>query len=227
MHLLLVEDDVDLAANVRDYLHALGHEVAVVGDGLLAQQRLASESYDLLILDCMLPQLDGVSLCQQLRQSQGHTLPVIMLTALGGMTDKIAGFEAGADDYLVKPFSLVELKLRIEALARRSQLEQRDTELVLGDLQFSPQTLQASRQGQRLNLNPTTRKLLEFFLRNPQRVVARHELEQLLWGDEPPQDDALRMHISNLRAAIDRPFEVKLLHTVHGVGYRLANETHP
>lgn len=223
MRILLAEDDADLAANVADYLRALGHEVTPVASGRAALRRAVEESSELLILDRMLPGLDGAELCRRLRRDHGRQTPVIMLTALGSTEDKVAGFEAGADDYLVKPFSLVELRLRIEALARRA-LPPVEEVLQVADLSYHPRRLQAQRAGKPLALNPTTRKLLEHLMRASPAVVPRAELEHLLWANEAPQEDVLRMHMSNLRGAVDKPFRRKLLHTVHGVGYRLADE---
>ena len=220
MRILLTEDDADIAANTADYLRALRHEVDCEADGRAALKRLKEQDYDLLVLDLMLPKLDGVELCRKLRTELGRSTPVIMLTALGSTADKTAGFEAGADDYLVKPFSLVELKLRIEAVARRA-LPLQAQQLMVGDLSFNLATLEAARAGKPITLNPSTRKLLEFLMRQNHRVVTRDELEKLLWGKTPPEEDVLRMHMSNLRTAVDKPFATKLLHTVHGVGYRL------
>ena len=224
MRILVVEDDADIAANVADYLRALGHDTGIAGDGRSALKKASDESYDLLILDRMLPKLDGIELCRRLRRDNPRPTPVIMLTALGSTEDKVAGFEAGADDYLVKPFSLVELKLRIEAVSRRYAPAGGAQTLSVGDLSYNPQTLQATRAGRALALNPSTRKLLELLMRETHRVVPRAELEQLLWGKQAPEEDVLRMHVSNLRTAVDKPFKVKLLQTVHGVGYRLSDE---
>jgi len=146
-----------------------------------------------------------------------------MLTALDSTQDKIAGFEAGADDYLVKPFALAELKVRLEALVRRAK-PAAGAVLRVGDLTYEPSIYKAVRAGRVLSLSPSSRKLLECLMRETHRVVKREELEALLWGGDPPEDDVLRVHMHALRNAIDKPFKQKLLHTVHGTGYRLTTQ---
>jgi DNA-binding response OmpR family regulator len=149
---------------------------------------------------------------------------VLMLTAKDLLADKIEGFEAGADDYLVKPFSLAELDVRLKALIRRANVPPPQRVLTVGDLTFDLDTLEAERGGERIKLTPTTRRLLIVLLQNSHRVVTRQELERELWGDQPPQGDFLRAHMHALRTAIDKNFATKLLHTVHGTGYRLSAE---
>jgi DNA-binding response OmpR family regulator len=183
-----------------------------------------SESYDVIVLDLMLPGLDGLSLCRQLRQA-GHTrVPILMLTAKDLLEDKIEGFEAGADDYLIKPFSLIELDARLKALVRRASPPLAPRTLTVGDLRFDLDTLEADRGGERIKLNPTTRRILSVLMQNSHRVVTRAELERELWGDQPPEGDFLRAHMHALRTAIDKNFAQKLLHTIHGTGYRLSAE---
>ncbi len=225
MRLLLVEDHRDIAANIGDYLGAAGHEVAFAYDGAAGLHRAEREPFDVIVLDRMLPQLDGVELCWRLRRT-GKTVPVLMLTALDTLPDKIAGFGAGADDYLVKPFELAELLLRLEALTRRGNpLPAR--QLHLGTLVYDLQTLQASRAGKALALNPTLRIILEVLLRQAPDVVSRAELKQALWGDAPPGDEVLRAHMHALRVALDRSFGQPMLRTVHGAGYRLVDPSEP
>jgi DNA-binding response OmpR family regulator len=137
------------------------------------------------------------------------------------LEDKIEGFEAGADDYLVKPFSLIELDARLKALMRRANVPQAPRVISVDDLSFDLDTLEAQRGGEPVKLNPTTRRLLMLLIQNTHRVVTRAELERELWGDQPPQGDFLRAHMHALRAAIDKNFSLKLLHTIHGTGYRL------
>jgi DNA-binding response OmpR family regulator len=146
-----------------------------------------------------------------------------MLTARDQLDDKIKGFGAGADDYLVKPFALKELEMRLEALRRRGSGAGVHQTLKVADLEFDPDTQTVRRAGQRLDLNPSLRTLLGVLMANTHRVVRRSELEAALWGDDPPDADVLRAHIYALRNAIDKPFERKLLHTVHGTGYRLSD----
>jgi DNA-binding response OmpR family regulator len=222
MRLLLIEDHKDLAENVAEYFEARGDVVEYAADGDIGLEAALRDSYDVIVLDLMLPGLDGLSLCRQLRQA-GHTrVPVLMLTAKDLLQDKIEGFEAGADDYLVKPFSLAELDARIKALVRRANPPQASRALVVGDLRFDLNTLEAERQGEKIKLNPTTRRILTILMQNSHRVVTRVELERELWGDRPPEGDFLRAHMHALRTAIDKNFSDKLLHTIHGTGYRLS-----
>jgi len=177
-----------------------------------------------VVLDVMLPRLDGLAVCRALRQEGMGELPILMLTARDSVADRVAGLDAGADDYLVKPFALAELEARIRALLRRVQPAPTTPREVLqvADLRFDPATLVAERAGQVLRLNPSTRRILQILLQNTHRVVTRQELEVALWGDAPPAGDVLRAHMYALRAAVDKPFDRKLLHTVHGEGYRIA-----
>jgi DNA-binding response OmpR family regulator len=221
MRLLLIEDHHDIAANISEYFEARGTLVDHETDGERGLRRALSQPYDAIVLDLMLPSLDGLSICRQLRQGGCTSVPVLMLTAKDLLEDKIEGFEAGADDYLVKPFSLVELEARLKALVRRASMPQTTRALTVADLTFDLDTLEAHRGGEPVKLNPTTRRLLLLLMQNTHRVVTRAELERELWGDQPPQGDYLRAHMHALRAAIDRNYPVKLLHTIHGTGYRL------
>lgn len=224
MHLLLIEDHRDIAANIAEFFEARGDGVDHQLDGESGLQAALGQAYDAIVLDLMLPKLDGLSLCRQLRQAGRTRVPVLMLTAKDLLADKIEGFEAGADDYLVKPFSLVELDARLKALVRRASVPEAPRVLSVGDLRFDLDTLEADRGGERVKLNPTTRRLLIVLLQNSHRVVTRAELERELWGDQLPQGDFLRAHMHALRTAIDKNFTTKLLHTVHGTGYRLSAE---
>ncbi len=221
MRLLLIEDHADLAASFSDFFQALGHSVTHCADGPAGLKAAQKDQADVIILDRMLPKLDGAELCRRLRKS-GRLTPVLMLTALDGVEDKVAGFEAGADDYLAKPFAMAELRARVEALYRRANSLRETRTLRVADLQFDLDSLQALRGNRAVPLNPTTRKILELLMRQTHRVVLRSEVEKLLWGAEVPEDDVLRVHMSALRTALDKPAPRKLLHTVHGVGYRLA-----
>ena len=220
MHLLLIEDHRDIAANIAEYFEARGDTVDYAADGDSGLATALGGNYDAIVLDLMLPGLDGLSLCRKLRQSGRSAVPILMLTAKDLLADKIEGFDAGADDYLVKPFSLAELDARLKALLRRGNHQEPRT-LSVGDLRFDLDTLEAERGGERLKLNPTTRRILVMLMQNANRVVARAELERELWGEQPPEGDFLRAHMHALRAAIDKNFPVKLLQTVHGIGYRL------
>jgi DNA-binding response OmpR family regulator len=222
MHLLLIEDHRDIAANIAEYFEARGDTVEHAVEGAHGLRLALGHPYDAIVLDLMLPELDGLSLCRNLRQAGRTRVPVLMLTAKDLLEDKIEGFEAGADDYLVKPFSLAELDARLKALVRRAAPIDTPRVLTVADLRFDLDTLEAERSGERLKLNPTTRRILIVLMQNSHRVVTRAELERELWGDEPPEGDFLRAHMHALRTAIDKNYPDKLLHTVHGTGYRLS-----
>lgn len=225
MRLLLIEDNRDILANLADYLTLKGYVVDCAQDGLTGLHLAATNEYDLIVLDIMLPGIDGYTLCSRLRDSERAHIPVIMLTARDALDDRLQGFRSGADDYLVKPFALAELAARIEAVLKRSRGTGR-RELVVGDLHYDLDTLVVTRAGQRFHLGPIGLKLLEILMQKSPAVVRRETLEAALWGDEPPDSDSLRSHIHSLRQLIDKPFPKPLLHTVHGVGYRLAPAAH-
>ena len=221
MRLLLIEDNRDILANLADYLTLKGYVADCAQDGLTGLHLAATNEYDLIVLDIMLPGIDGYTLCSRLRDSERAHVPVIMLTARDALDDRLQGFRAGADDYLVKPFALAELAARIEAVLKRSRGSGR-RELVVADLRYDLDTLGVTRGGQHFHLGPIGLKLLEILMQKSPAVVRRETLEATLWGDEPPDSDSLRSHIHSLRQQIDKPFPSPLLHTVHGVGYRLA-----
>jgi len=221
MDVLIIEDDRDLAGNLLDYLEACGHRVDLAVNGPGGLQMAQSKAFDAIVLDLGLPGLDGIELCRRLRE-EGIAVPILMLTARGELDDKLLGLEAGADDYLVKPLSLRELEARLRAHTRRAAggLERR--RLQVGDLILDERTHQVSRQGKKIVLAPFDYQLLRLLMRASPAVVPRERLEAALWGDDPPDSDALRAHVHRLRQAIDRPFGVPLLHTIPHIGYRLA-----
>jgi DNA-binding response OmpR family regulator len=220
MRVLVIEDNHDLAANIGDHLEARGHEVDFALDGVVGLHLAVSELFDVIVLDLTLPGMDGLTVCRRLREDGSSDVPVLMLTARDTLPDKLEGFEAGADDYLIKPFALQELSARIEALARRGRQSRPET-LRVADLELHIGRFEAFRGGTRLDLNPTGFRILRLLLEASPRVVRRSDLERELWGHSPPDSDALRSHIYALRRAVDRGFDRPLLHTVHGVGYRL------
>ncbi len=222
MRLLLIEDHQDIADNVCEYFTERGHTVEHASNGESGLERLRNGQHEMVVLDIMLPGLDGLAVCRKLRNDLKSQLPVLMLTAKDLVADKLVGFEAGADDYLVKPFSLLELEARVGALLRRVTPKTSGAPMQVAGLAFDPNTLVATRDGQTLKLNPSTRRLLVLLMQNSHRVVSRRELERELWGEEPPDGDVLRAHMYALRNAVDKPFNQKLLHTHHGEGYRLA-----
>ncbi len=218
MRILVVEDDPDLAANLGDFLELRRHIVDFADSGPRARMLAAEHRFDVIVLDRMLPGADGASVCRELRE-RGDATPILMLTALDAVDQRVEGLAAGADDYVIKPFAMDELVARLEALHRRASRRLTPAVLRLGDLAYDPATLTASRAGQRLDLSATLRRLLEHLLRHQDRVVSRQELCELIWGDSDV--DALRGHIHELRCVLDRPFETPLLQTVRGGGWRL------
>ena len=220
--LLLVEDHQDIAEMVYDFLEQQGYTVDHAADGVTGLHLAVSEDYDVIVLDLMLPGLDGVTLCQRLRNDARRDTPILMLTARDTLDDKLTGLDAGADDYLVKPFAIEELGARVRALVRRWRGKTTAERLQIGDLSLDMATLEVRRAGQMLTLTPIGLKLLAALMRASPRVVTRRDLEREVWGDVLPDSDTLRSHLYNLRKIIDKPFSQPLLHTLHGSGYKMA-----
>ncbi len=223
MNILLIEDNRDLARNLFDYFEAKGYTMDLAGDGISGLHLAASNPYDVLILDLMLPGMDGLTLCERLREA-GKRTPVLMLTARDSLEDKIAGLEAGADDYVVKPFAMREVEARLRALVRRAQVREGASLLQVGDLSFDPDTLKVARGGRAVELPPIPLKILELLMRASPRVLPREELERGIWGDSPPDSDALRAHLHILRNAVDKDADRPLIRTLRGIGYQITNE---
>ncbi|HTY04562.1 MAG TPA: response regulator transcription factor [Rhodocyclaceae bacterium] len=222
LRILVIEDNPDLAANMIDYLVERGHAVDAAADGRTGLRLASQGSFDVILLDLILPGMDGISLCRKLRDETGSTTPVLILTARDSVDDKIAGLEAGADDYLVKPFALREVAARVQALVRRASAPSPRGPLAVGDLEFDTGTYRVTRAGKSLELSAIPLRLLEALMRASPRVLSREELERAAWGDAPPDSDALRAHLHILRSAIDRPFPTPLLHTLRGLGWKIA-----
>ena len=223
--LLLVEDDVDMAANIADYLGRRGWHVHHASTGPLALHLVVGQSFAAVVLYRGLPGLDGIEVCQRLRQGRDRKVPVLMLTAADRLEDRLGGFAVGVDDYLVKPFALPELQARLTALVRRAQGAAPSGPgevLRCADLVLCPGTREVSRAGRPLALTNMGFTLLELLLRRSPEVVRREELEQALWRDEPPGSDALRSHWFALRNAVDGPPSAPLLHTHRGVGFQVS-----
>ena len=223
MKILLVEDNRDLALNLFDYFETRGNTMDMAADGISGLHLAASNPYDILILDVMLPGIDGLTLCRRLREAGKHT-PILMLTARDSLDDKIVGLEAGADDYVVKPFALREVEARLHALVRRTQVREGRGVLRVGDLSFDPDTRKVMRGSRVIELPPIPLRILEMLMRYAPRVLPRGELEQGVWGDSPPDSDALRAHLHILRSAIDRRADTPLIRTHRGVGYQISDE---
>ena len=224
IRVLIVEDNRDISANISAYLEKHCYVLDFAYDGLSAMHLALTHRFDIIVLDLMLPGMDGLSFCQKLRTDAEVETPVLMLTARDTLADKLKGFEAGADDYLVKPFALQELHARLQALQKRSH-GKIDKLLTVGDLTLNKSTLQVQRAGRRVDLKPAGMRLLQRLMEAAPSVVARDDLETLLWADEPPDGDALRSHMYKLRQAIDKPFDSPLIHTVHRIGYRIAEDS--
>ncbi len=221
MKILVIEDDAETAAYIANGLKELGHVVDLAATGRDGLFMAAGESYDLLVVDRMLPQLDGISVVKTIRGG-GVTTPVLFLTALGGVDDRIAGLDAGGDDYLVKPFAFSELVARINALARRPPLGTTTTVLRVADLEMDLIKRTVVRHGTTLDLQPREFRLLEFLMRHAGEVVTRTMLLEHVWDFHfDPHTNVVETHVSRLRAKIDKPFETPLIHTVRGAGYLL------
>ena len=217
--ILIVEDHPALAETVGDYLEAKGYQVDFAADGVLAMQLATTEHFDAIVLDVMLPRLNGIEVCRRLRQEAQNTTPILMLTARDQLDDKLKGFQVGADDYLVKPFALPELVARIEALLRRGRGM---TSLYrVGDLTLNLETMEVHRGGVEIKLSKTLFDILRILMREAPKVVPRETIERELWGDDLPDSDTLRSHLYNLRRAIDRPFDTPVIETLAGRGSRV------
>lgn len=220
LRILLIEDQRDIAANIWDFLEHRRFVMDHAGDGAVGLRMALDGSYDVIVLDLGLPRLDGLDVCRQLRANQRDT-PVLMLTARDTLQDKLAGFAQGADDYLVKPFAMKELEARIRVLHRRRGLPNGGL-LRVADLTLDPVLHHVERAGHKLALTHASRVLLELLMRRSPHLVRHSELAQVLWGEAGGDIATLHTHLSLLRSVIDRPFDVHVLHTVHGFGYRIA-----
>ncbi len=223
MKLLLVEDHKDIAGVIFDYFELKGDELDYANNGQHGFNLAVAEPYDVIILDIMLPKMDGLTVCRSLRE-QGVDTPVLMLTARDTKDDILAGFESLADDYLVKPFDLDILDSRIQALVRRQKGKVANRELQFGQLRLDMNTRILQREGSRYALNPSQYTILRLLMQKAPDVVSKNEISDALWGDEEPDSKVLRSHIYQLRSLIDRPFEHAYLQTVSKVGYRLVAE---
>lgn len=222
MRILVIEDDPDILANIAHHLGARGYIVDCASDGQQGYTLAAGGEFDLIVLDLMLPRLDGFRLCRKLRDEAQVATPIIMVTARDTLDDRLQGFDAGADDYLVKPFALSELSARIKAILHRARPGAGSRVLQVADLVLDTSTRRLSRGEDQLRLPPAPLQLLDMLMRASPAVVHRARLEEALWRDSPPDSDSLRTHIHQIRQAIDKPYGQPLLHTVHGIGYRLA-----
>jgi two-component system OmpR family response regulator len=221
MKLLLVEDDAEAADYLKRALEEAGHEVDHVADGREGLLKAAGGAYDVIVLDRMLPEMDGVSILRTLRAARVNT-PVLLLTAVEGIDDRVEGLDAGADDYLVKPFAFVELHARLHALSRRPPPQETITTLQVADLKMDLLKRSVSRAGLRIDLQPREFQLLEYLMRHAGRVVTRTMLLEGIWNfNFDPQTNIVETHMSRLRAKVDRGFPSELIRTVRGSGYMM------
>jgi DNA-binding response OmpR family regulator len=218
---LIIEDNPDILANLYGYLEPLGYRLDSARDGYAGLALAADHGHDAIVLDLMLPGIDGIELCRRLREELRRDTPVLMLTARDTVDDKVLGLRSGADDYLVKPFALAELDARLQALVRRSHRRVAGAPLRVGALEFDPATYEATREGRRLEFSPMGYRILAALMRASPAIVSREALEQELWGDERPSSDALRTHIHAVRHTLEKSFARPMLITLPGVGYRL------
>ena len=221
MKVLVIEDDSETAAFIARGLSEHGHVVDVASDGRDGLLQASGSEYDMLIIDRMLPGMDGLAIVRTLRAAATNT-PVLFLTAIAGVDDRVQGLDVGADDYLVKPFAFAELNARVSALGRRPAATEATTSLQVGDLAMNLLTRRVARAGQELDLQPQEFRLLEFLMRHADRVVTRTMLLEGVWGFHfDPRTSVVETHISRLRAKIDRGYPQPLIHTVRGSGYSL------
>ena len=221
--ILIVEDHQDIAEMLYDYFERRDYELDYASDGRMGFNLANQNDYDVILLDLMLPEMDGLDVCRKLREESNVYTPILMLTARDTLKDKVIGLDVGADDYLVKPFEILELEARIKALMRRKgQVSQKEV-LQVGDLQLDTGTLEVTRSNKQIYLSPIGLKILTILMKESPKVVSRNQLEHAIWGDTLPDSDTLRSHMYNLRKQIDKPFEVSLLQTIQSRGYRIGD----
>ncbi len=220
MSILLVEDDLDLAATVTEYLNDSGFIVDHAFHGESALNLASQREYDIIILDVMLPRLNGFEVCQRLRNEQVYQGPILFLTAMDTLDFKIQGFNSGCDDYLVKPFELPELECRLHALSKRGRrMDSRN--IIFGELVINAGEKRVFRNDQEIALNKNQFNLLCELVKQAPNPVSRESLSQIIWQDEEPDSDSLRSHIYRLRNLIDKPFDFNMIETVHRIGLRI------
>lgn len=221
MRILIIEDDPDTASYVKRGVEEAGHVADHAGQGKDGMLLATTEQYDVLVIDRMLPEMDGLTLVKTIRAA-GNTTPVLILSALGEVDDRVQGLKAGADDYLVKPFAFSELMARLEALLRRKEVEAPVTKLAVDDLELDLLSREVVRGGRTIDLQPREFRLLEYLMRHHGQVVTRTMLLEKVWDYHfDPQTNIIDVHISRLRSKIDKGFDKTLLHTVRGSGYVL------
>ncbi|EIZ1171529.1 response regulator transcription factor [Vibrio vulnificus] len=220
MKILLVDDNHNVAETIADYLELEGIIIDCAYHGEAALRLIETNHYDVIVMDIMMPKLDGISTVKKLREDYLCGTPILFLTAKQGLDDKIAAFTAGGDDYLLKPFAMQELSLRLHALANRGPRQDIGV-LKFADITLDVKTEKVERQGQLIKLSRIQTRILTLLMKRAPAIVSRVEVIESVWGDEPPGSDALRSHIYGLRTALDKGFSESRLETIHGQGYRL------
>ena len=221
MRILIIEDNQDIAGNICEYLDSQGHITDYAADGVVGLHLSVTGNFDAVVLDVMLPGIDGLEVCKRIRKSSISQPAILMLTALDALQDKLSGFDVGADDYLVKPFALEELYVRLKSLVSRGK-GRYTPQLKVGKLVMDTGAMTVERDNVPIKLNRITFKILRTLMENYPSVTSRQGLEFSVWGDEPPGSDALRSHIYTLRNKVDKDFSFPMIHTLHGVGFKLA-----
>lgn len=222
MNILIVEDDRQLAEQLIDALQKEGHDTVHAADGIAGESQATENAFDVMIVDRMLPQQDGLSMLVKLRKA-GVRTPALILSALGQVDDRVTGLRAGGDDYLAKPYAFSELLARIEILGKRGDSASADTSIKIADLVLDRISHTAERNGQKITLQPREYRLLEYLMANEGRLVTRTMLLEKVWDLHfDPQTNVIDVHVSRLRTKIDKGFDQPLLHTVRGRGYKLA-----
>ncbi len=223
LKILVIEDHQDLAENICEYLESNGHIIDHAGDGVVGLHLAVTEKYDAIVLDVMLPGIDGVQVCSKIRKAIISQPAILMLTARDTLQDKLSGFDAGVDDYLVKPFALEELNARLTAIATRGK-GTRDPLLRVNELVMETGKRSVSRDGTHITLNKVCYNILKILMEEYPNVISRKDMEFSIWGDHPPGSDSLRSHIYKLRCKIDKNFPYPMIQTIHGIGFKLAGK---
>ncbi len=219
--ILVVEDEVNIASFIERGLQEFGHEVQIAHDGVAGWELIQENTYQLLLFDVIMPKMDGLQLCRKYREAYGYSSPVIMLTALGTTDDIVKGLDAGADDYLVKPFSFQELEARIQALLRRTKSETPNT-IVCGDLVLETENRRAIREGVPIDLTVREYRLLEYLMLNQGTALSRENIIKQVWDKEPERNmNVVDVYVNYLRTKIDKGFDNKMIRTVSGIGYMI------
>lgn len=221
MRILIIEDDATIAANLYDFLEERGHSIDAAADGVTGLHLAVTQTFDAIVLDLGLPGMDGLTLARKLREEAHVETPVLMLTARDTLDDKLDGFARGADDYLVKPFSLKEVEARLLALHKRSSGRVTSRMLAAGSLTLDPKTMAVCFSGNDVKLPPKCLRILELLMREPGRVINRDEIERLVWGEPQETSDTLRSHLHTLRRALTAAGGYDPIETLHGIGYRI------